>query len=327
MIHVNDHVISLDRKEKKSTLDFISHAHSDHISSAKSSKNVIASDETVQLLEAVQGIKVAKSEKQIKGIKLLDAGHILGSKQIYANDECSGKRIAYTGDFQMQDSRACARIKIEDADVAIVDSTYTDPEVQFDDRAETESAMQIWTERRLMDGIVLFGSYALGKAQELITIMNETQIVPVVSEKISIASRVYKKNGVELDYASTYDDLEDYRQIVRGNFVGIVEMHNFDMVRAELAARYNKPVYTAVATGWAKVMSFGTDVQFPLSDHADFHQATEYIDATGAKEVFTYGANAKDLAENLKHRGYSAAPFTKGGRMVCDKISCAIQTV
>ena len=308
MIHSNGLALSLDRKEKGATADFISHAHTDHIASAKSSKNVIASKETVELLEEFRGISINQVQLP-RSVKLLDAGHMLGSKQIAIEDENKGERIIYTGDFQLQESRACSRIELESADTVIVDSTYFDPDIKFDPREETESAIQFWTELKLMSGIVLFGTYSVGKAQELIAILNEQGIVPLASKKISAASEVYIKNGVKLDYASTTHNRDDYDQLIGGNFVGIVENNSVRSISARLNSNYRKQVFTAVATGMSTMMNFNTDVQFALSDHADFSQVVEYINSAGAKHVFTYGQNAALLAGNLRKASYNALPY------------------
>ncbi|MFI5412959.1 MAG: hypothetical protein ACHQX1_03640, partial [Candidatus Micrarchaeales archaeon] len=231
------------------------------------------------------------------------------SKQIVINDEKKGSKIIYTGDFQMQKSRSCEMIDIEEADTVILDSTYFQPDVTFDDRQEVEDAIQYWADMKLNDGIVLFGTYALGKAQELVSILNEKGILPIVTKKISKINNVYKRNGVRLDYASAYEGNDDYQALLHGNFVGIVENSLLTNMAVTLSELYNKKVYTAVASGFAKMIKFNTDVQFPLSDHADFKQCTDYIDATGAKKVFTYGHNKLELASNLVDKGYDAMPF------------------
>ena len=308
MIRVGDFALSLDRRELGSNLDFISHAHSDHIAAARSSKKIYASDVTKELLRAVNGIEPHSAEPP-GFVKLLDAGHILGSKQIVINDERRGIKTVYTGDFQLQKSRTSDRIEIPEADVAIVDSTYYDPEVAFDERNEVEGALQYWTEMKLRDGIVLFGTYALGKAQELVSILNETGVLPIVTKKISRINKVYQSKGVKLDYASAYEGNDDYQSLLRGNFVCIVENSLMSSMAVTLSELYNKRVYTAVATGFAKMVKFNTDVQFPLSDHADFRQCTQYIDATGAKKVLTYGPGRLELAAALVDKGYDAMPY------------------
>jgi hypothetical protein len=58
-------------------------------------------------------------------------------------------------------------------------------------------------------------------------------------------------------------------------------------------------------------MQMNSDAQFVISDHADFMQSMEYIDATGASEVYTYGRNAAQFAANLSSKGYKAEPMPK----------------
>ena len=309
MIHVGEYALSLDRREKGSNIDFISHAHSDHISAAKSSKRILASGATKDLLLAINEIKPQLDVETPRFMKMINAGHILGSKQIVINDENAGTKMVYTGDFQMQQSKTCERIEIESADTVIIDSTYHQPDVTFDDRAEVEDAIRYWTDMKLNDGIVLFGTYALGKAQELVSILNENGILPIVSKKVSRVNRIYQKNGVKLDYASAYENNDDYHKLLKGNFAGVVENSLLNNMKVTLSELYNKRVYTAVTTGFAKMMKFNTDVQFPLSDHADFKQCMDYINATGAKKVLTYGSNKLELAHSLLEAGYNAMPF------------------
>ena len=310
MISANGQRISLDRRAKGSDLDFISHAHADHISSAKSTKHAIASTETVALLKKINNIEL-KQEALPQYMQLYDAGHILGSKQVAINDEQQGQRILYTGDFQLQHSRACRKLQLTGADTIVVDSTYFDPRVKFDERSEVEVAMQKWVQSKLRYGIVLFNTFALGKAQELTMILNEVGITPVVSEKIAGINEVYSHNGVNLDYVAEYEDGAEYMQLLKENFVGIIDGQGVETIRACVSGAYNKRVYSAVATGFSKMMKFNTDVQFSLSDHADFWQAFDYIGMTGAKKVLTYGQNAEMMAINLSRNGCAAEPYTQ----------------
>ncbi len=309
MIQINDHFISLDKREKGSDIDFISHAHSDHISAAKSSKRILASRVTNELLREMRDIENQQEYEIPKEIRLINAGHILGSKQIVVNDEKNGRKVVYTGDYQLQKSRSCEAIEIEEADTLIVDSTYYQKDVEFDERNDVEDSIRYWTDLKLHDGIVLFGTYALGKAQELISILNENGVFPIVSKKISKVNGVYKRNGIKLDYTSAYEGNDDYQMVLRGNFVAVVENSILNTMAAALSELYNKRIYTAVATGFAKMMTFNTDVQFPLSDHADFRQCMDYINETGARKVLTYGPNRLALAENLVEKGYDAMPY------------------
>ncbi len=307
MIYLDNYAISLDRKESNSDIDFISHAHSDHTSAAKSSKSVIASRETAELLKAIKDIDLKKHDG-LDGISLLDSGHMLGSKQIRI-ESSNGENVTYTGDFMLQRSETCSPVQILETDTLIIDSTYCTPEIKFGRRDETECAIQKWVTNKQKQGSILFGVHAAGKAQEITRILNNIGIVPATTKKISAINKVYRENGVGLKYTSAYDDAYEYESAMRGNFVGVVESHRLDDLAAMLGKLNNRRVYRAVATGWASIFRFNTDVQFPLSDHADFRQSVYYIEAASPKRVLTYGSNAETFARNLARQGYNAEPF------------------
>ncbi|VVB77401.1 Uncharacterised protein [uncultured archaeon] len=50
-------------------------------------------------------------------------------------------------------------------------------------------------------------------------------------------------------------------------------------------------------------------MQFALRDHADFNEATDYINACEPKLVLTFGPNSKVFAKNLALKGYNARPL------------------
>ncbi len=312
MLYTNGLAISLDKREKGSDIDFVSHAHTDHMAAVRSTNNILASSGTVDLISSVHGIDLSGKEAQVDGrIRMLDAGHIFGSKQLVVEDEIGGNKITYSGDFQMLPQKASLPIEVEDTDILIIDSTYPDPSHRFPDKEEVESLIQEWAESMLKRGIVLFGAFATGKAQELIKILNEINVLPVVSKKISIVNKAYERGGVDLDYCSAYDDESEYGAVTRGNFVGITEKNSLRELKGMLGTAYKKEVFTAVATGMVDRTTFDAEARFVLSDHADFYQSTEYIDATCARKVLTYGPNASAFAMNLSKHGYDAMPFSK----------------
>ncbi|MCL4373924.1 MAG: hypothetical protein M1279_01615 [Candidatus Marsarchaeota archaeon] len=318
MLHVGDHKISLDRKESGSTVDFISHAHTDHISAAKRSNSILASAQTIDLLGAL-GINASLSSGFLNA-ELMPAGHILGSRQLYVNDEDKGTSYLYSGDFQMQESAAAESIKTRNADVLIIDSTYPNPGINFGIKDDIISDVQSWVASALNTGCVLFSAYAMGKAQELIAVMNEIGIMPVVTKKISTISSVYRKNGISLRYVSAYDG-SDYEDILNGDFVGISEQRDINELAYRLQTVHKKKFHTAVVTGFASFMHFDTDAQFNLSDHADFAQSVDYINEVSPKQILTYGHNAERFAANLSKFGYNATPFSQQSFMFAKQIT------
>ncbi|MEM0149787.1 MAG: MBL fold metallo-hydrolase [Candidatus Micrarchaeaceae archaeon] len=307
-INANGYSISLDSKEQGADIDFVSHAHTDHIGAVRSSNGVLSSDETSHLIEKAYGIKVKRCTNVPEGVKLLDAGHMLGSSQLSITDKDSGNKVVYTGDYLMQRSRVAKPIAIEDADTVIIDSTYPDPRIRFDDRSEVEQTIQFWTEAKQKSGTILFGAYTLGKAQELVAILNDIGIEPVLSKKLAAATNAYNELGMNLRYQNAYSEGFD-RHLLAEHTVGIVESNSLEKVAAMLHQLSNMRIYTAVATGFAAIFKFNTDVQFQLSDHADFSQCLEYIDRSNAKKILTRGSGAKALAAELKRKGYDAEVY------------------
>ncbi|MGC9204917.1 MAG: hypothetical protein ACP5FN_01395 [Candidatus Micrarchaeia archaeon] len=300
--------IALDSSSRNANTFFVSHAHSDHTSGVHKGKEILASEETIELLKARKSIEL-KRQAPPNGFELIDSGHILGSKQLYINSDDLGYSIVYTGDYQLQKTCVAQGIEIKHADIALIDSTYPYLKVRFDEREEVEEAIRVFANRKLEQGIVLFGAYSLGKAQEIIKILNKDNILPVVDKNISAINTVYKKFGIELEYASVYEDENLFKEVTRGNFAGIVSMNNLNDLKIALAGMHNKRIFTAVATGFAKISKFNTDVQFPLSDHADIYQAAEYIERSGAKHVYAYGSGASEMVNNLNKMGYDAKVF------------------
>ncbi|MEM3227416.1 MAG: hypothetical protein QXK65_00510 [Candidatus Micrarchaeaceae archaeon] len=303
--------ISLDSKAKDSEIDFISHAHTDHTSAAKSSNSMLMSNETGSLLEEIYGIQTkGKIVRHVKNLKLLEAGHILGSKQLVINDEVLGKKIIYSGDFQMEKPVASKPIEIESADTLILDSTYPQYGLKFDEKNEVGEKFVKWVKERLETGIVIINAYAIGKAQELIKMLNEDNIVPVVSNKISKACDVYNRYSFNLKTVSAFAEDTEYESALSRNFVGVTEKNAKKLAMA-LHEIYGKRVFTAIATGFSAMYKFDTDAQFTISDHADFYQRLDYINEVSPRDIFTYGKDSEVLANTLKKAGYKAEPYNK----------------
>ncbi|MGC8628757.1 MAG: hypothetical protein ACP5T4_00915 [Candidatus Micrarchaeia archaeon] len=292
--------VSLDSKDD-ADFRFVSHAHSDHVSGIRKGDKILASSITAQLLSA-KGKNIDTVENP-KGAELLSAGHVLGSRQLFVENYEAGLDIVYTGDYQTAEPLIGERIEAKHADVVILDSTYPYENLAFEDKNEVVSAIQHYVASKINFGSVLFKAYSLGRSQELIKIMNEIGIVPTVSPEIARLSKVYVANGIRLYYSAYKPGHE-----LEGNFVGIFTNSEAEQVAKEMANNARR-FFTAVATGWAKIFRFNTDVQFALSDHADFKQAIEYINMTSPKLIVTVGRNSALFAEKLKRFGYNARPY------------------
>lgn len=304
-VRVGEYSIALDSKDPEANLHFVSHAHSDHTAGVRKTHKILCSAITKDLVE--QRIKYSLDMAEMpKQASMFNSGHMFGSRQLLIKSD-SGNDIVYTGDYQMQKSPAAEEVEVRHADILIMDSTYPYVGVTFDEKEEVIGAIQSYVKDKSRYGSVLFGAYAMGKAQELVRICNEVGISPLVDSSIDRMNKVYVKHGMKLDYA-TRDICAGVEESDFSESVWIVNMNSMDKVR-QYVSNLNNQIFTAVATGFAKTLKFNTDVQFALSDHADFRQAVDYIDRCNPKIVYTCGSSCDAFAKNLKAHGYNAAPL------------------
>jgi putative mRNA 3-end processing factor len=111
-------------------------------------------------------------EEQIGDIKfqLLNAGHTPGSAQILV--EAEGKRLLYTGDFNIIDTKLLPAAKMEynDLDAVIIESTYADED--HTERLELEkNFVQEVTDTVERGGTVLIPAFGVGRSQEIACVL------------------------------------------------------------------------------------------------------------------------------------------------------------
>lgn len=298
---------------------FVSHAHSDHVAALRSTgKNILASDETL----ALAGCSGSVSPLKLDGInvKLLNSGHILGSRQLRA--ELDGESFVYTGDFKLQDSLTTRGAEVEKCDALLIESTYGSPEMTFPERDFVYSCMARWVRSNLERGaIVMLGGYSIGKAQELVKLANQyLGISPVVESNIERACAVYEKFGVKLERIPVRTD--EAEEIMRHEFLSIVTPTSANRsFCSKLEEVYNRKVVCAVASGWALRYAYSADRAFPLSDHADFNQLLEYVERSSPKKIYCTHGETVRFASELRRRGYDAKTISKASQMTLDEFS------
>jgi putative mRNA 3-end processing factor len=98
--------------------------------------------------------------------QLLNAGHTPGSAQVLI--EAEGKRLLYTGDFNITDSKLLegASMNYGDLDAVIMESTYADED--HTERSELEKRfVESATDVVEKGGIVLVPAFGVGRSQEM----------------------------------------------------------------------------------------------------------------------------------------------------------------
>ena len=103
-------------------------------------------------------------------VKLFDAGHTPGSAQVLI--EADGKKILFTGDYNMEDSKMLkgASMDYGDLDAVITESTYASEDHTL--RPELEkSFVEAATEVVERGGTVLVPAFGVGRAQEIACVL------------------------------------------------------------------------------------------------------------------------------------------------------------
>jgi putative mRNA 3-end processing factor len=148
-------------------------------------------------------------------VKLFDAGHTPGSAQVLI--EADGKKILYTGDYNMEDSKLLkgASMNYGDLDAVVTESTYASED--HTPRPELEkSFVEAATEVVERGGTVLVPAFGVGRAQEIACVLSANHFeYPVVLDGMAReASRI----------------IMNYKEFLRDPRLFMNAMHSLDWV-------------------------------------------------------------------------------------------------
>ncbi|MFH0987252.1 MAG: MBL fold metallo-hydrolase, partial [Candidatus Micrarchaeota archaeon] len=219
-------ILDPSRKQRsaENVLVGVSHAHSDHLK--KHDAPVIATHGTCDL--AGYGHLNAKKYSQkhdFDGMSVtqLNANHILGSSQFLIESK-DGERIVYTGDVRKQSSQLFGTCEIPECGTLVVESTYGLPQFKFPSAGEVQAELDKWLrEKAHLHRNVVLGAYSLGKSQEVIAMLNEIGITPVVHPRIAKFTDVYNEHGFSLNYLRAGTPEAD--EVSRSQFTAVMP-HN-----------------------------------------------------------------------------------------------------
>jgi Cft2 family RNA processing exonuclease len=278
----------------------ISHAHADHAAEDRRMP-VFATPETAELLR-LRGhlgeiVKLPYDRwQQFRGwrLKLLPAGHILGSAQILVERD-DGMRLLYTGDMKTRPGRTAEPARFEHADDLIIESTFGLPIFRFPSDEEIAASMTGFARRCFDNGeIPIFTGYSLGKSQEIMSILAEAGIAMLVHPSTWQISKVYERYGY------------DFGDVARFSGRGRRERRAWVMppsTGAELM-RAHENARLCYVSGWALLESrrraTGATLLAPLSDHADYYDLFDAIRAVEPARVWTvHGPYAELFARDV----------------------------
>ena len=291
----------------RSDYTFVSHAHIDHMHAPSKNERVIASEETRELARA-RGYDLGDTVDVAEGVELLDSGHILGSRAIRIQDE-----VYYTGDASGRARAFLGKCKTRQARILVMETTYGVPEYVFPSTAKLVKDVNGLIASAYDRGapVVLMG-YPLGKAQLLSYFFSSWEPI-YYHESVDTMNSIHMAHGIRLKPGRRFDPARDQDRLPRGPWVMVSPMSSG---RSRLMAHLKKE-YGAVLvafSGWALGPGYrytmGADYSFPLSDHCDYQELINLVQAVSPELVYTVHGFAAEFARDLRKMGFSARPLS-----------------
>jgi len=296
---------------------FISHAHSDHVARHEMT---FCSEVTRDLMKARYGYK-SEGEMRVlpmrevvewEGweLRLLPAGHIIGSAMLHLTRKADGATLLYTGDYKLRQGLSSERCELLHADTLIMECTFGLPQFSFPPTAEVVAQALKFAQETLEDGgIPVFLGYSLGKAQEILCALAEAGHPVMVHKSIWDMTRAV---------APLLGRLPEYRLFDAAEAKGHVLLFPPSNGRS-IAIKKLKVCRTAMLTGWAMQpgakFRYQVDEIFPLSDHADYPELVETVEEVKPQRTWLVHGYTREFAADLRLRGFEAWTLEKADQL------------
>jgi Cft2 family RNA processing exonuclease len=288
----------------------VTHAHSDHTAAITSNSQTYTTQQTVDLFEVAQPKKYSRkihpvdfyTPFEIDGfeIELVKAGHLLGAGQVIVR--CGNESVHFTGDFCPEPLLTVEGADIpKDVDISILDATYGDEKIHFEDRLNERQRLLVWILSTIKDTKVPLVNIAhLGGAQELIKFLN--QVAPnleiFVHPNIAIVNEIYSKYDVKLKYRI----LESNIKIDDKSVVLIPRARNKIEYVTETTNLTPNNMRRGIVTGQTAKYNFNSyDFSSNLSTHASHNELLETTLQIQPSQVLTYYGYPEQLAYSINY--------------------------
>jgi putative mRNA 3-end processing factor len=188
--------------------------------------------------------------------------------------------------------------------VLVTESTYGDPRFTLPPRDLVLGNLEAWLDRSLPEAGVALGAYQLGRAQELVALLNRRGVEPYVTPDIQALCEIYVRHGVPLRFRAAGPEAM-YGTLRPGE--AMLVPRNL-LLLGTAFARHLKEAggRAAYVSGWCAVYSYfdkyAIDAQFALTDHATFDQLLEFAAACRPKRVYTCMGRPQPLARELARK-------------------------
>ncbi len=287
----------------------LTHAHADHArygsrfylahrSSASVLRLRLGKDIPLQTLEYneplyLQGVRVS----------LHPAGHIPGSAQVRV--ECKGEVWVASGDYKLRYDGLSPAFEPVRCHHFITESTFGLPLFRFPPQEQVFQDIHQWWEQNRREGFstVLF-AYSLGKAQRLIKHLNPASGPMFVHSAIRQTNQALQADGWDIP------ELPLPSEGKKEDLKGALVLAPPSAARGTWLKAFG-PARLATASGWMALRGArrrqALDRGFLLSDHADWDELHQAIEASEAAHIWvTHGYRAL-FVRHLQDLGYEAS--------------------
>ena len=292
----------------------ITHGHADHARAGHG--HVIATPETLAIMSARYGANFACQQTALLynqqlmlgdvSVKLIPAGHVLGSAQIvlvYANT-----KIIAAGDYKRRSDPTCRPFQVEQCDVFITEATFGLP-VFAHPEPETQIKKLLEVQHLFPERSIIIGAYSLGKAQRLIALLreagyDETIFIHGAMKKLC---ELYISFGIELGSLQTtpIGKIDNQQISLAGKFI----LAPPSAMGTKWAQRLSDPLVVS-ASGWMQVRQRakqgGVELPLVISDHADWNDILRTIKEVNASEIWVTHGREDALIHACSQMGLSA---------------------
>ncbi len=236
-------------------------------------------------------------------LSLHPAGHIPGSSQVRV--AYKGEVWVVSGDFKTTPDPIAEAFEVVPCQHFITESTFGLPVFRWPDQQLVADDINAWWRKNAAEGrtSVLF-AYALGKAQRLLAMIDPSIGLVYTHGAVENTNTVLRKLGLMIP---TTQKVEDQAKSAFENALVIAPP---SAQSSAWMKRFVRP-QTAFASGW--MMMRGTrrrrnaDRGFVLSDHADWDELNQAVDATGAENIYVTHGYTETFSRYLLERGLNAS--------------------
>ncbi len=286
----------------------VTHAHSDHLTGGcgrylVADRGVLVSRERLgQWADRVEGVAFG-DVRTINGVRvsLHPAGHILGSAQVRL--ELNGEVWVASGDYKTDADPTCDAWEPVRCHTFITESTFGLPIYRWPSSQAVFDDVNAWWRANVASGLtsLLFG-YGLGKAQRLLAGLDSSIGPILVHGAVDRMTQLYREAGVPLPHT---EHASSASKLTRGAIVVAPPSADGSTWARKFGAQS-----TAFASGWMLVRGArrrrSVDRGFTLSDHVDWPQLLDAIEATGAERVLVTHGFTGAVVRWLREHGLSA---------------------